>query len=258
MFALKDCDTYENVLAHYHPSVKIKLSDMVGMLKHNSAFVAGVVSDASDKLANEVASAAVVNTLVFGVLIGNYGFTGDISIYTTITSVVLIFFITGIAKKIGAGKAYLRYTWVATGVAIAMFLFFLMGEYTQVSVKLIPTVIFVVLYSMLTASKSTTNAAIVTMYQDIADYEFYLTGKYEPALVLIALRQLLVVQDGHRREDEHQAQHDAQEEQTAVRAVGAGVRGGSADGFPLRHAEHRRRSDIPRHGAGHSPAERVS
>lgn len=29
MFALKDCDTYENVLAHYHPSVKIKLSIMV-------------------------------------------------------------------------------------------------------------------------------------------------------------------------------------------------------------------------------------
>lgn len=190
MFALKDCDTYENVLAHYHPSVKIKLSDMVGMLKHNSAFVAGVVSDASDKLANEVASASVVNTLVFGVLIGNYGFTGDISIYTTITSVVLIFFITGIAKKIGAGKAYLRYTWVATGVAIAMFLFFLMGEYTQISVKLIPTVIFVVLYSMLTASKSTTNAAIVTMYQDIADYEFYLTGKYEPGLVIATITML--------------------------------------------------------------------
>lgn len=71
-----------------------------------------------------------------------------------------------------------------------MFLFFFMGEYTQVSVKLIPTVIFVVLYSMLTASKSTTNAAIVTMYQDIADYEFYLTGKYEPGLVIATITML--------------------------------------------------------------------
>ncbi len=43
---------------------------------------------------------------------------------------------------------------------------------------------------MLTASKSTTNAAIVTMYQDIADYEFYLTGKYEPGLVTATITML--------------------------------------------------------------------
>ena len=190
MFALKDCDTYESVMAHYRPGVKVKLSDMIGMLRHNSAFVTGVISDASDKLANEVASAAVVSTLVFGVLIGNYGFSGNISIYTTITSVVLIFFITGVAKKIGAGKAYLRYTWLATGVAVAMFLFFLFGDYTQISVKPLPTAIFVILYSLLTASKSTTNAAVVTMYHDIADYEFYLTGKYEPGLVVATITML--------------------------------------------------------------------
>lgn len=190
MFALKDCDTYENVASHYRPGVKINLLDMVGLMRHNSAFVAGVISDASDKLANEVASAAVVTTLVFGILIGNYGFSGDTTVYTTIVSIVLIFTITGLAKKIGAGKAYLRFTWIATGVATAMFLFFLFGDYTQISVKLVPTVIFVVLYSMLSASKSTTNAAVVTMYQDIADYEFYLTGKYAPGLVVATITML--------------------------------------------------------------------
>lgn len=190
MYALKDCDTYENVASHYRPGVKINLLDMVGLVRHNPAFVAGVISDASDKLANEVASAAVVTTLVFGILIGNYGFSGDISVYTTIVSVVLIFGITGLAKKIGAGKAYLKFTWVATGVATAMFLFFLFGDYTQISVKVVPTVIFVVLYAMLSASKSTTSAAVVTMYQDIADYEFYLTGKYAPGLVVATITMI--------------------------------------------------------------------
>ena len=142
MFALKDCDTYESVMAHYRPGVKVKLSDMIGMLRHNSAFVTGVISDASDKLANEVASAAVVSTLVFGVLIGNYGFSGNISIYTTITSVVLIFFITGVAKKIGAGKAYLRYTWLATGVAVAQ------KNYLCHSLR-IPPQVFIIRYTAL-------------------------------------------------------------------------------------------------------------
>lgn len=188
--ALKDSDSYENVASHYRSGVKISLIDMFGMLKHNKAFLTGVISDASDKLANEVASAAVVNTLVFGVLIGNYAFTGDISIFTTLATIVCVFFITGMAKKTGAGKAYLRYTWIATGIAIAMFLFFLVGDYTQVSVKLLPTVIFVALYSLLTAAKTTTSSCVVTMYQDIADYEFYLTGKYEPGLVVATITML--------------------------------------------------------------------
>ena len=47
----------------------------------------------------------------------------------------------------------------------------------------------------------------------------HLLHDVEPALVLIALGQLLVVDDGRRREDKHDAQHDAQEEQPAVGTV---------------------------------------
>lgn len=190
ILALKDSDTYENIRAHHKPGVKVSLLDMFGMLKHNKAFLTGVISDASDKLANEVASAAVVSTLVFGVLIGNYSFTGDISIYTTIATIITVFFITGMARKSGSGKAYLRYTWMATGVALAMLLFFLIGDYTKVSVSVVPTVIFVVLYSLLTASKSATTSCVVAMYHDIADYEFYLTGKHEPGLVVATITML--------------------------------------------------------------------
>ncbi|MCR5450564.1 MAG: MFS transporter [Solobacterium sp.] len=188
--ALKDCDTYENVAAHHRPGVKVSLIDMFGMLKHNSAFLTGAIADATDKLANEVASAAVVSTLVFGILIGNYRFTGDISIYTTIATLITVTFITGRAKKIGAGKAYLQYTWIACGIAAAMFFFFLFCDYTQVSVSPVPTFIFIVLYSLLTASKATTQSCVTTMYQDIADYEFYLTGKYEPGLVVATITML--------------------------------------------------------------------
>lgn len=187
IIALKDSDTYENVAAHHKPGVKVSLLDMFGMLRHNSAMLTGVISDASDKLANEVASAAVVTTLVFGVLIGNYGFSGDISVYQTIATIVTVFFITGMARKVGSGKAYLRYTWIATIVASLMFVFFLVFDYTKVGAALIPTVIFVILYSLLTASKTATTSCVVAMYHDIADYEFYLTGKHEPGLVVATI-----------------------------------------------------------------------
>lgn len=185
--AISEADTHDNIAANYRPGVKINLLDMLKMFKHNSAFLTCVISDATDKMANEVSSASVVTTLLFGILIGNYEFSGNISIYTTITSIILIFFITGLAKRMGAGKAYLKFTVLACAVVGLMFVFMLTGLYTQVSVSIVPTVIFVVLYAMLNAAKSTTSACVVTMYQDVADYEFYLTGKYMPGLVVATI-----------------------------------------------------------------------
>ena len=185
--AISEADTHDNIAANYRPGVKINLVDMVKMFKHNSAFLTCVISDATDKMANEVASASVVTTLLFGILIGNYEFSGSISIYTTITSIVLIFFITGLARRMGAGKAYLQFTKLACVVVGLLFIFMLTGAYKSVSVSILPTAIFVILYALLSAAKSTTSACVVTMYQDVADYEFYLTGKYMPGLVVAAI-----------------------------------------------------------------------
>ena len=120
--AISEADTHDNIAANYRPGVKINLVDMVKMFKHNSAFLTCVISDATDKMANEVASASVVTTLLFGILIGNYEFSGSISIYTTITSIVLIFFITGLARRMGAGKAYLQFTKLACVVVGLLFI----------------------------------------------------------------------------------------------------------------------------------------
>lgn len=185
--AISEADTHDNIAANYRPGVKISLVDMVKMFKHNSAFLTCVISDATDKMANEVASASVVTTLLFGILIGNYEFSGSISIYTTITSIVLIFFITGLARRMGAGKAYLQFTKMACVVVGLLFIFMLTGAYKSVSVSILPTAIFVILYALLSAAKSTTTACVVTMYQDVADYEFYLTGKYMPGLVVATI-----------------------------------------------------------------------
>ena len=185
--AISEADTHDNIAANYRPGVKINLVDMVKMFKHNSAFLTCVISDATDKMANEVASASVVTTLLFGILIGNYEFSGSISIYTTITSIVLIFFITGLARRMGAGKAYLQFTKLACVVVGLLFIFMLTGAYKSVSVSILPTAIFVILYALLSAAKSTTSACVVTMYQDVADYEFYLTGKYMPGLVVATI-----------------------------------------------------------------------
>lgn len=54
---------------------------------------------------------------------------------------------------------------------------------------------------------------------DVFPGHTHLLHNGKPGLVLVALGNLLVVDNQHRRKDEHDAQKDAQEEQSAVHAV---------------------------------------
>lgn len=54
-------------------SEPLKMSDIVEVLKHNKPLQCYIASNASDKLAQQVASQAIINTLFNGILIGNMG-----------------------------------------------------------------------------------------------------------------------------------------------------------------------------------------
>ena len=54
-------------------SEPLKMRDMVDVLAHNKPLQCYIASNASDKLAQQVGSQAVINTLLFGILIGNMG-----------------------------------------------------------------------------------------------------------------------------------------------------------------------------------------
>ena len=49
------------------------MSDIIEVLKHNKPLQCYSASNASDKLAQQVASQAIINTLFNGILIGNMG-----------------------------------------------------------------------------------------------------------------------------------------------------------------------------------------
>ena len=166
------------------------ITDQDGMVAYLESIDGVRKVNYSNSAATGLASFNKILGLLFGVLIGNYKFSGSISIYTTIVSIVLIFYITGLARKMGAGKAYVTFTKVACVVVLAMFTFMMVVDYTQISINPIITVAFVILYALLSASKTTTNSCVLTMYQDSADYEFYLTGKYMPVLVVASINML--------------------------------------------------------------------
>lgn len=74
------------------------MSDIVEVLKHNKPLQCYIASNASDKLAQQVASQAIINTLFNGILIGNMGLA---TILTVISMVPSIFFAAFGAKYVG-------------------------------------------------------------------------------------------------------------------------------------------------------------
>lgn len=176
-------DDAEEFERNYHGATKYNLKDIWNMIAHNRAFLTEVISNATDKIASQVAGNTVVQTLLFGIIIANYKFSGSISVFTTIVTLVMIWAITGRSGRKGSKDAYLKWCWACIGVSAVTCIFMASIDPTQISKSIVPTVIFVILYSVMSSFKSTTNAACQSMTLDIQDYEFYLHGKYMGPMV---------------------------------------------------------------------------
>ena len=76
----------------------LKMADIVEVLKHNKPLQCYIASNASDKLAQQVGSQAIIGTLLGGIIIGNIGLG---TILTVISMVPSIFFAAFGAKYVG-------------------------------------------------------------------------------------------------------------------------------------------------------------
>lgn len=183
LIAAAPIDNATNFERDFHGATKFKLKDIWNLVAHNPAFITCFLSKATDKVASETASNSAISTLLFGIVIGNYAFSGDISVYNTIISLILIWVVTGRAKKKGNADAYVRWSWINIGMAAVTAIFMLTIDPKQISVSFVPTAIFIVLYGIIRAFKQATNASVNSLQVDIVDYEFYLHGKYLGPLV---------------------------------------------------------------------------
>lgn len=165
-------------------SEPLKMSDIVEVLKHNKPLQCYIASNASDKLAQQVASQAIINTLFNGILIGNMGLA---TILTVISMVPSIFFAAFGAKyvgKHGSKKGIVTWTYVSMTITAALVLFFNFGDPTQIGVMGSPSMIF---YVVLTLLQNGSNMCITTSntsyMADAIDFELDRSGRYIPAVV---------------------------------------------------------------------------
>ena len=164
----------------------LRLRDYWDVLKHNRAIQMLVVAGASDKLSNQVVTNATVAVIMYGIVCGNYELHGSVSIITLIPNLIILFLgIFLVARRMGQKQALVVGSVGAIFFTICNVTLFLLGDPTTLSFSHLN--LFSVLYIVFLIGQKgfaqISNAIVIPMTADCADYEVYRSGKYVPGLM---------------------------------------------------------------------------
>lgn len=168
---------------------RITLKDYWETLKENRAIQMLVVAASTDKLAY-TAKTSTVTLVMFAILVGNYTMQGTMTGITSIPGLILlIFFVGGIATRLGQKKAMIIGSVGGIVINILFICLWLFGnpssmcnEQGGVAFSFF-TIAYIVLTIAYTGFTGISSNIVIPMTADCADYEVYRSGKYVPGLM---------------------------------------------------------------------------
>lgn len=162
---------------------KVRFRDMWGILKGNRAIQMLIVAASSDKLALQTAGNSAITMLVWGVLVRNYAFSGKLSLYTAIPSILIIIFGIQFARKCSSKRALVATSVGAIVSSMLVLLVFLLFDPTQIGTGFAATALFLLLWCLRTGFMNVATGLTNPMIADCVDYELQRSGKYLPGMM---------------------------------------------------------------------------
>ena len=173
-------------------AIKVGFKDYWDVLKHNRAIQMLVISASTDKLAMLSQSNATVGVIIYAIVCGNYALSGTIAAYTTIPTMLFLFFGVGfIATRLGQRKAMLFGTYGALVCCVLSIILFYVGDPTTLALPgnerfagwTFFTIAFMILTLCMKGFTFVSGSIVIPMTADCADYEVYRSGRYVPGLM---------------------------------------------------------------------------
>lgn len=181
---ISEFDKPENFVGTSQKKEPLKMKDMLDVVAHNRPLQCYIASNASDKLAQQTKSQAVVSTLIFGIIIG------DMAMATTLTTMSMLpsIFCAAIGAwyvgRKGSKKGIVTWTWMSMAIAIVTIIFFILIDPTQIAVAgSLPMFIFFGLNLLQSGSDMCITTANASYMADCIDYELDRSGRYVPAVI---------------------------------------------------------------------------
>ena len=166
---------------------RLKISDMLDVLKNNRPLQSYILSAASDKIAQQASSASIVGTMLSGILIGNMGLATTLSMIGMFPSILFAAFGARYAGRHGNKESIVTWTRNCIIANVVMILFFCIINSTagthSIAAMGIPMIVYVLLTFVSNGFAMCVTTANTGFMADIIDYELDRSGKYIPAVV---------------------------------------------------------------------------
>lgn len=196
-------ESFESIGSVEQEDAKPSLQDMKALIKENKELQRYIVSASSDKLAQTIGSAAVVSTMLYGIMLGSMAMATILSAVSMLPSILFAVIGAKIAGKRGSRHVMIQWTWacIVINLLYAVFLLFaptsqvgglMNGEVTGMAIAL--AAVFMGLNFANSSVKMVVSVATNSLRMDIVDYELDRSGQI-PACDRICYLQL------HRQSD---------------------------------------------------------
>lgn len=180
---VSEYDKPENFVGLTAKKEPLKLKDMAEVLKNNHPLQCYIASAASDKIAQQTASQAVIGTMLSGIVIGNMGLATILSVVSMLPSIIFAIVGAKYAGKYGSQKTIVTWTKISIAISVIMWIFFIVIDPSKIADMGIFTVIYVLLTLCKNGSMMCVTTANTAFMSDIIDYELDRSGRYIPAVV---------------------------------------------------------------------------
>lgn len=107
---------------------------MLNVLKGNKPLQSYIAAAASDKIAQQVGSQAIINTLFSGIVIGNMGIATILGIISMVPSLFFAAFGAKYVGKHGSKKGIVTWTYVSMAFTALLILFLIFTDPKQIGV----------------------------------------------------------------------------------------------------------------------------
>ncbi|MBU7591119.1 MFS transporter [Metabacillus halosaccharovorans] len=166
-------------------TAKIKVKDLWHILKVNKPLQMFTVAMATDKLSMQIAGNAIVNVMLFGIVIGDYAMMGATQGMSMLPNIIVLFLGISFAMKFGSKKGYIIATWACIITYSAMFLLLWLGDPTQIRMDNmnLMTIAFMFLYVAKNAFRYVSSGLVSPMLADVIDYNTYKTNTYGAGII---------------------------------------------------------------------------
>ena len=161
----------------------VNLKDTFNVLVKNRALQMYLVAAVSDKIASRASTEAVVTTLLWGILINNYEWSGNLSMIQLPFTIFILFVGSYLGGKYGAKKTCIQWTTINMVLTGAMLLLFVVTDPTNITKAFLPTAIFVVLFIARMCANTVLSATTQSMIPDVVDYELSRSGAFVPGVI---------------------------------------------------------------------------